>query len=46
MTAIDRRRVLDDRLHLKLNHQAQRTGLGKDPFRAYDERAERLTAGM
>jgi proteasome accessory factor A len=29
-------------VHLKLNDQAQRTVLCKDPFRAVDERVERL----
>ena len=31
-----------DWVHLKLNDQAQRTVLCKDPFRAVDERVERL----
>ncbi len=31
-----------DWVHLKLNDQAQRTVLCKDPFRAYDERVEKL----
>jgi proteasome accessory factor A len=31
-----------DWVHLKLNDQAQRTVLCKDPFLAYDERVERL----
>ncbi len=31
-----------DWVHLKLNDQAQRTVLCKDPFRAHDERVERL----
>ncbi len=35
-----------DWVHLKLNDQAQRTVLCKDPFRAYDERVERLIASM
>ncbi|GID29893.1 hypothetical protein Abr02nite_48760 [Paractinoplanes brasiliensis] len=35
-----------DWVHLKLNDQAQRTVQCKDPFRAYDERVERLIAGM
>ncbi|QCX27551.1 Pup--protein ligase [Nocardioides jishulii] len=35
-----------DWVHLKLNDQAQRTVLCKDPFRAEDERVERLIAGM
>ena len=35
-----------DWVHLKLNDQAQRTVLCKDPFRAVDERVERLIAAM
>ena len=35
-----------DWVHLKLNDQAQRTVLCKDPFRAYDERVQRLIDGM
>jgi len=35
-----------DWVHLKLNDQAQRTVLCKDPFRAVDERVERLIAGL
>ncbi|MGN0063822.1 MAG: Pup--protein ligase [Nocardioides sp.] len=35
-----------DWVHLKLNDQAQRTVLCKDPFRATDERVERLIEGM
>ncbi|MBU6243735.1 MAG: Pup--protein ligase [Actinomycetales bacterium] len=35
-----------DWVHLKLNDQAQRTVLCKDPFSAVDERVERLIAGM
>jgi proteasome accessory factor A len=35
-----------DWVHLKLNDQAQRTVLLKDPFRAVDERVERLIAGL
>ena len=31
-----------DWVHLKLNDQAQRTVLCKDPFKAYDERVDRL----
>src|SRR5690606_18528147 len=31
-----------DWVHLKLNDQAQRTVLCKDPFRSVDERVERL----
>ena len=35
-----------DWVHLKLNDQAQRTVLCKDPFQAVDERVERLIAGL
>jgi len=35
-----------DWVHLKLNDQAQRTVLLKDPFRASDERVERLITGL
>ena len=35
-----------DWVHLKLNDQAQRTVLCKDPFRSVDERIERLIASM
>jgi proteasome accessory factor A len=35
-----------DWVHLKLNDQAQRTVLCKDPFRAVDERGDRLIASM
>jgi len=35
-----------DWVHLKLNDQAQRTVLLKDPFRALDERVDRLIAGL
>ncbi|WP_337060724.1 Pup--protein ligase [Kineococcus sp. G2] len=35
-----------DWVHLKLNDQAQRTVLCKDPFRSVDDRVERLIAGM
>ncbi len=35
-----------DWVHLKLNDQAQRTVLCKDPFAATDERVERLMASM
>jgi proteasome accessory factor A len=41
-----RRDFTVDWVHLKLNDQAQRTVLCKDPFRAYDERVERLIASM
>jgi proteasome accessory factor A len=33
-------------VHLKLNDQAQRTVLCMDPFRAFDERVDRLIASM
>ena len=35
-----------DWVHLKLNDQAQRTVLCKDPFKAVDERVEKLIAGL
>jgi proteasome accessory factor A len=35
-----------DWVHLKLNDQAQRTVLCKDPFRAHDERVHKLIEGM
>ncbi|HEY2698930.1 MAG TPA: Pup--protein ligase [Pseudonocardiaceae bacterium] len=35
-----------DWVHLKLNDQAQRTVLCKDPFRAVDERVERLISSL
>ena len=41
-----RRDYTVDWVHLKLNDQAQRTVLCKDPFRAYDDRVERLIASM
>src|ERR687898_731857 len=45
--AQDRRRDFTvDWVHLKLNDQAQRTVLCKDPFRAVDERVEKLIASM
>ena len=37
-----RRDFTVDWVHLKLNDQTQRTVLLKDPFRAHDERVERL----
>src|SRR6201996_7666442 len=44
--AQDRRRDFTvDWVHLKLNDQAQRTVLCKDPFRSVDERVEKLIAG-
>ena len=46
-TAQERRRDFTvDWVHLKLNDQAQRTVLCKDPFRATDERVQRLIDGM
>jgi proteasome accessory factor A len=33
-------------VHLKLNDQAQRTVLCKDPFRSQDERVHKLIEGM
>jgi len=41
-----RRDFTVDWVHLKLNDQAQRTVLCKDPFRAVDERVERLIASL
>jgi proteasome accessory factor A len=41
-----RRDYTVDWVHLKLNDQAQRTVLCKDPFRAEDERVEQLIAHM
>ena len=41
-----RRDFTVDWVHLKLNDQAQRTVLCKDPFRAQDERVQRLIDGM
>ena len=41
-----RRDFTVDWVHLKLNDQAQRTVLCKDPFRSTDERVEKLIAGM
>ncbi len=41
-----RRDYTVDWVHLKLNDQAQRTVLCKDPFRSVDERVERLIASM
>ena len=35
-----------DWVHLKLNDQAQRTVLCKDPFRAVDERVDKLIASL
>jgi proteasome accessory factor A len=45
--AKDRRRDFTvDWVHLKLNDQAQRTVLLKDPFKARDERVEKLIDGL
>ena len=41
-----RRDFTVDWVHLKLNDQAQRTVLLKDPFKSHDERVEKLIAGM
>ncbi|MFI6316590.1 Pup--protein ligase [Nonomuraea sp. NPDC050556] len=41
-----RRDYTVDWVHLKLNDQAQRTVLCKDPFRSVDERVDKLIAGM
>ncbi len=41
-----RRDFTVDWVHLKLNDQAQRTVLLKDPFKAHDERVERLIASL
>jgi proteasome accessory factor A len=41
-----RRDFTVDWVHLKLNDQAQRTVLCKDPFRSVDERVEKLIAGL
>ena len=41
-----RRDFTVDWVHLKLNDQAQRTVLCKDPFRSVDERVERLIQSM
>ena len=41
-----RRDFTVDWVHLKLNDQAQRTVLCKDPFRSVDERVEKLIASM
>jgi proteasome accessory factor A len=41
-----RRDFTVDWVHLKLNDQAQRTVLCKDPFRSADERVDRLIASM
>jgi proteasome accessory factor A len=41
-----RRDFTVDWVHLKLNDQAQRTVLCKDPFRSQDERVHKLIEGM
>ena len=41
-----RRDFTVDWVHLKLNDQAQRTVLCKDPFRAHDERVDKLIASL
>ena len=41
-----RRDFTVDWVHLKLNDQAQRTVLCKDPFRSVDERVDKLIASM
>jgi len=41
-----RRDFTVDWVHLKLNDQAQRTVLCKDPFKAVDERVDKLIAGL
>ena len=41
-----RRDFTVDWVHLKLNDQAQRTVLCKDPFRSQDERVQRLIDGI
>jgi proteasome accessory factor A len=41
-----RRDFTVDWVHLKLNDQAQRTVLLKDPFRSHDERVEKLIANL
>ncbi len=46
-TAQEKRRDFTvDWVHLKLNDQAQRTVLCKDPFRAVDDRVDKLIASM
>ncbi len=41
-----RRDFTVDWVHLKLNDQAQRTVLCKDPFKAVDDRVDKLIASM
>lgn len=43
---VKRRDFTVDWVHLKLNDQAQRTVLCKDPFRAMDDRVEKLIASL
>jgi proteasome accessory factor A len=41
-----RRDFTVDWVHLKLNDQAQRTVLCKDPFKAFDDRVDRLIESL
>ena len=41
-----RRDFTVDWVHLKLNDQAQRTVLCKDPFKSHDDRVEKLIASL
>ncbi len=41
-----RREYTVDWVHLKVNDQTQRTVLCKDPFKAYDERVDKLIEGL
>jgi proteasome accessory factor A len=41
-----RRDFTVDWVHLKLNDQAQRTVLLKDPFKSKDDRVDKLIAGL
>jgi proteasome accessory factor A len=41
-----RRDFTVDWVHLKLNDQAQRTVLCKDPFKSHDERVDRLIESL
>ena len=41
-----RRDFTVDWVHLKLNDQAQRTVLLKDPFKSHDDRVERLISSL
>jgi proteasome accessory factor A len=41
-----RRHFTVDWVHLKLTDQAQRTVLCKDPFKAYDDRVDRLIESL